>query len=124
MRKVKDVMSSPVKSVGANQTIPEVISMFKTNNISGAPVVNDKGFAIGLISRSDLFSQGDLSEQTVRERMTPFVFEISPEDELLNVARSMVDAKVHRIVVVEDNKPVGIVTSLDLVRDYVAQMAK
>ncbi len=124
MRKVKDVMSSPVKSVGANQTIPEVISMFKTNNISGAPVVNDKGFAIGLISRSDLFSQGDLSEQTVRERMTPFVFEISPEDELLNVARSMVDAKVHRIVVVEDNKPVGIVTSLDLVRDYVAQMAQ
>lgn len=123
MRKVKEVMTSPVKSVESGMPIPELVSFFKVHNISGAPVMNEQGFPIGLISRSDLFREENPGGKTVKDVMTPFVFEISPEEDLMVVAKNMVDAKVHRIVVIEDGKAVGIVTSLDLVSDYVAQMA-
>lgn len=123
MRTVKEVMSSPVKTVESSLSAQEVISFFKVHNISGAPVVNEKGFAVGLVSRSDLVSGTDLSDSTVADLMTPFVFEISPDEELLTVAKSMVDAKIHRVVVTEEGLPVGIVTSLDLVKDYVEQMS-
>lgn len=122
MKTVRDVMSSPVKSLALDTKIDEVIDFFKTHKISGAPVVNKQGFAMGIISRSDLFSQKGIGDRPVQDFMTPFVFEVSPDDSLLHVARSMVAAKVHRIVALEDSKPVGIVTSLDLVKDYVQTM--
>ncbi len=122
MRKVKEVMSSPVKTVEPQTTIADLVSFFRVHDIGGAPVVNDQGFPIGLISRSDVFEESDSSQKTVEQLMTPFVFEMSPEEDLKKVAQSMVSAKVHRIVIVDEGKAVGIVTSLDLVADYAASM--
>ncbi len=122
MKTVRDVMSSPVKTLAVDTKIDEVVDFFKTHKISGAPVVNKQGFAMGIISRSDLFSQKGIGERRVQDFMTPFVFEVTPDDSLLQVARAMVDAKVHRIVALEERKPVGIVTSLDLVKSYVESM--
>lgn len=124
MRKVKEIMTQPVKSVQGSMSGGDVISFFKVNKISGAPVVNDKGFAIGLISRSDLISEEGLEGKKVRDLMTPFLFEICPDEDLVKVAESMVEAKIRRVVVTEEQKPVGIVTAFDLISDYAKCLRK
>ncbi len=47
----------------------------------------------------------------------PTVLSASPEDELGTVARKMVESRYHRVNVTDpDNKIVGIVSSLDILR--------
>lgn len=52
---------------------------------------------------------------SVEDIMTNTVISISPTDDLKMVAGLMVKYKIHRILVVDDKKPVGLITSLDMV---------
>ena len=112
-------MSSPVKTIQLTAQVKDIIDFFKLNQISGAPVVNDKGFAVGLISRTNLVSGTDFEGKTARDIMTPFVFEITPDKDVLDVAKRMADANIRRVIVTEDEVPVGVVTALDVVKEYI-----
>ena len=114
-------MSTPVKTLLVGTTIAEAIDFFTLNDISGAPVVNDKGFAVGILSRSNLVSNKDFSEQKVQDLMTPFVFDVGPNQTILEVAKKMTEVNIHRVIITENNKPVGVITSLDIVREFVNQ---
>lgn len=58
-------------------------------------------------------------ESTVGEIMTPEPLVAAPQERAAAVARRMAEAGVHRVVVVDAaRRPVGIVTSLDLLRRY------
>jgi CBS domain-containing protein len=57
----------------------------------------------------------DLPRSAVRRYMTTGVITVRPEAPLPELARTMVDACVHRVIVVDERrKPVGIVTSMDI----------
>ncbi len=59
--------------------------------------------------------RGDLPATQVYEIMSPKVMTASPDDCLGPVARKMIDARYHRVIVTDpDNKVVGIVSSLDI----------
>lgn len=51
---------------------------------------------------------------TVRDGMRQQLMTCAPETPLNEVARQMVSQHVHRVIVVEDGRPVGMITSLDL----------
>lgn len=121
MKLVRFCMSTPVKTLLVGTTIAEAIDFFTLNDISGAPVVNDKGFAVGILSRSNLVSNKDFSEQKVQDLMTPFVFDVGPNQTILEVAKKMTEVNIHRVIITENNKPVGVITSLDIVREFVNQ---
>lgn len=53
---------------------------------------------------------------TVADAMVKSVITTDPEADLADVAKLMVDRGIHRLPVTEDGRLVGIVTSLDLVR--------
>jgi CBS domain-containing protein len=56
-----------------------------------------------------------LPRSAVRRYMTTDVVTVSPETALPQLARIMVDARIHRIIVVdEQSTPTGIVTSMDI----------
>lgn len=57
-----------------------------------------------------------LGESTVAEIMTRTVVSITPEDDLTAAARRMLDAGVHRLLVLERGRLVGLVTTTDIVR--------
>ena len=52
----------------------------------------------------------------VCDLMRQDVVKCSPQTELAMVAADMVNRNVHHVVVVRDNEPVGIISSLDIVR--------
>ncbi len=57
-----------------------------------------------------------LGEHTVSEAMTSSVCAVKPEAEVANVARYMLRRKIHRVLVMEGEKLLGILTTTDIVR--------
>lgn len=61
------------------------------------------------------------SDVTVRDVMTPAVFTVSEEDLIDDVAQTLVQAHIHRVLVTRDSLLVGIISSLDLLRAYLEE---
>lgn len=59
---------------------------------------------------------------TVREVMTPAIFTVGEDDPVTDVARTLVDGHIHRVLVVRGNEVVGIISSLDLLRAYLGDL--
>ena len=53
---------------------------------------------------------------TVRDVMTPVVHQVPVTASVAEVARIMVEQHIHRLVVTQGKEPVGIITSLDLLK--------
>ncbi len=65
----------------------------------------------------DSLSQDGVAGQgLVRDIMTPAVYTVRPESHLSEAADLLLAHHIHRLVVVENDRPVGIVTSTDLIR--------
>ena len=60
---------------------------------------------------------GKTGEQmSIAELMTHAIVSVAPDDSLQQVARTIMEHRVHRVLVVDGGQLVGIVSSLDLVR--------
>jgi predicted transcriptional regulator len=53
---------------------------------------------------------------TVRDVMTPVVHQVPSTAPVAEAARIMVDQHIHRLVVTEGKEPVGIITSMDVLK--------
>jgi predicted transcriptional regulator len=53
---------------------------------------------------------------TVRDVMTPAIHQVSVTASVAEVARIMVEQHIHRLVVTQGKEPVGIITSMDLLK--------
>ncbi len=123
--KVKDVMTRDVVCVAKDQTLADAARLFVDKGISGAPVVDDGGYCVGVLSAIDYVRrehvlQGKWDEvaegDRVRNEMSAGVRSITPEQTLLNAARVMCEKHVHRLPVLDaEGKPVGLITSMDVV---------
>ncbi len=60
---------------------------------------------------------------TVRQVMTPAVFTVAEDDSIDDVAQTLVQAHIHRVLVTRDSMLVGIISSLDLLRAYLDEGA-
>jgi predicted transcriptional regulator len=143
-RCVKDVMNPDIMTVADDMTTDELARYLTEREISGAPVVNSQGDLIGVVSmtdigrhlaepsefgssrRSDFYDIGDdttleqdlLEERAVavRDVMTPVVHHVPASAPIAEAARIMVEQHIHRLVVTQGREPVGIITSMDLLR--------
>ncbi len=52
----------------------------------------------------------------VRDIMTPLVFKVPESESLAEMADIMIDGRIHRLFVTDQDKIVGIVTSLDMLK--------
>lgn len=57
-----------------------------------------------------------VEEVTVREIMTPVVFDIHPDATVSELARFLLRGKIHRALVMEEGELLGIVTAFDVLR--------
>lgn len=57
-----------------------------------------------------------LAEHTVAEAMTPVVCSVAPFVDVYSAAEYMIRAGVHRLIVIDEGRLVGILTSLDIVQ--------
>jgi len=111
--KVKDVMTKNVIYVTLPGTRDEVLQIFKTEGVSGIPVLRD-GKVVGIITRTDLLRKPE--EEQLALLMTRNPITISPEEPLENAAKILYEKKIRRLPVVENEKLVGIISIADIIR--------
>jgi CBS domain-containing protein len=133
----KDLMTTPVRTIPQEMPICEAAHLLACEKISGAPVVDGGGRCIGILSSSDFVTRaakdgsceathfiapwgevieiGDSPGNEIRDYMTAQVVTVVPDAPIGELAAKMVDCHIHRVLVVTDqNRPLGIVTSTDI----------
>ena len=120
MAKIRKIMSTNVPTVKALDTILEAATVMNREKTSGAIVVEGVK-VVGLITeRSLLWKFVPLNkrpdEVSVGDLMVPF-FRIDPDESTETAAKMMVENRITRLGVFEDEKFLGWVTLTDLARE-------
>jgi predicted transcriptional regulator len=117
--RVRDLMTPNPVSVRHGIPVREAAAFLADRGVGAAPVVNDAGRAVGVISRSDVLLAVDagVDGAPVREVMSPAVIAVQPDADALQAAVLMIRCMIRRVFVVdEDGTPVGVVSTTDLLR--------
>ncbi|MBI3592475.1 MAG: CBS domain-containing protein [Nitrospirae bacterium] len=145
MLKAKDIMTGEVTTVKPSTTVEELARILMEHNISGAPVVNDKGDLIGIVTENDLISQNKrlhiptivrlfdafimlespgriekeikkMAAVTVDDVCTKDIITVGEDNTVEEIATIMSEKKVHLIPVVDGKKILGIIGKMDLIK--------
>ena len=148
MTKAKDLMTKDVITVRRETTVRELAVLFADRGISSAPVVDDAGDLVGIVSESDLVEQDKnlhiptvvsifdwviylesgkrfekelqkMTGQTVGEIYSEEVLSVGPEAPVSEVADIMSSHRVHMVPVVEGRRVVGVISRIDLIRTMI-----
>lgn len=109
-------------TVEGGTDVGDCAKLMLNNNISSLVIVkanNDNSILNGIITKSDLldaYARSFGGDVTINEYMTKKVLTVKPDESVHIVLLIMADGNVSRVIVVGDNngKPVGIITSHDL----------
>jgi CBS domain-containing protein len=120
MRTINDVMEPDVYWVPDDMPLERAAHELASRQISGAPVCGADGKLVGMLSMKDLteFYGGVHETRLVREVMTPEILAVLPDDPIQQAIKLMAFEGVHRLLVIDrDQRLVGIVTSMDILRE-------
>jgi cystathionine beta-synthase len=125
---VDQVLNSrdPIRLVTAHpeDRLTEVVARMKHDDISQVPVVDAEGRLVGMITELDLLEHlmnaGHIHdpEETIADIYTPNVITVPPTEKVDNLMPWFERGKV--IAVVKNNKPVGMITKIDVI-DYLTR---
>lgn len=133
----QDLMSTDLVLIPQEMTLRAAAHRLTACNVSGASVVDEQGRCVGVLSATDFLRWTDtngfkpkredicypweivepsaLPEDLVRNAMTRDPVMVQPMTPITEVARKMIDAHIHRVIVVDDaGAPRGIVSSTDI----------
>jgi CBS-domain-containing membrane protein len=142
--RVEDAMARSVVTVAASQTMSEVAQVLRAHEVSAAPVVDDVGCCVGVVTASDFVKrEHDLwqrmplageqpeclpatenqpyrlsspMEDFAEYHMSTAVQSIDPAASLLKAARIMCAEHIHRLIVINElRQPVGVLSTMDIV---------
>jgi CBS-domain-containing membrane protein len=138
-----NLMSRHVVTIPRQMSLQAAAHMLAQADITGAPVVDEHGRCVGMLSSTDVVRWVDRGEQRHREAvkpiagcmccdwevmdlgtlppdavsqfMTPEVVTTTADTRIGTLAFWMINAHIHRIVITDSQgKPVGVVSSTDI----------
>ena len=137
--KVRDVMTTEVRTVRPETTYAEAARLLFKYKFSGLPVVDEKGELIGMLSEKDLFralypryaeyiqesarftdheareaEAASLRREPIAKFMSRTLHTIHPDAPILKAGGVMLVHQIHRLPVLESKTLVGIVTREDI----------
>ena len=139
--KAEEIMSTDVVTVHPKDSLHTVAKVLSDNNTSGAPVVDDIGRIVGIVSEHDIvnylstFDEKELevvdseglprlaqiyiqaSAKPVEEVMITEVVYAKPETNIEELARLMTENNINRVPIVVKGKMVGIVSRMDILHN-------
>lgn len=139
---VRDVMTTDVVTVSPASTVAEIAKLLLERRISGAPVVDDDGALLGIVSEGDLVRRAEIDTETRRswwlalftspeekqaryvkehgrtaeQVMTRKVLSTSEDAALGEVAGLLERHGVKRLPVMRDGKVVGVVSRANILQ--------
>lgn len=125
---VEEIMKTDVFTLSSDQTVQDVMDLFKEKRIRHAPIVDD-GKVVGIVTDRDLKDavpsrftvapKGEPYKKKVAEIMTPNPVTTHPLDFVEEVAMIFYEYKIGCIPVVSNNELVGFLTETDLLYTFI-----
>ena len=120
------LMTAPAITVRADDTLTTVAEVLARHKLSFVPVCEGPGGpALGIISASDVLhfksSGGDMDELKAWQICTYKPLSVAPDASIAQVAKLMLERQVHHLLVMRGQELVGVVSSLDFVKHYLAE---
>ncbi len=134
-----DLMSEDLVMIPKEMSLQTAARLLSQHQVSGAPVINEDGICIGVLSATDfihwaedhkivrdcplgeicqpwqMVEPKDLPHDLVENYMTRQPVTVSPNKNITELARMMIDAHIHRVIIVnEEGRPQGIVAATDI----------
>ena len=145
MLKAKDIMTSEVITVKMETTVNELAEILWKNRISGAPVLDDDGKVVSVVTENDLIDQSKkfhiptmislldsviflesskktekeikkMAGNTVQDICSKELVTVDEETGLDEIATIMANKKVHTLPVILDDNLVGVIGKSDIIR--------
>lgn len=141
--KAKDIMTSPVITVGPDTTVSEIAALLFERRISAVPVVED-GRLVGMVSEADLLHRHEIGTDRIapsgswwlrlfsadrsieeyiksharqaRDVMTREVVSVAPDTAAAEIATVLETRGIKRVPVLDDGALIGIVSRANLVQ--------
>ena len=127
VKNVRDVMHRGVITCSPDTPLERVAALMAQGYASAVAVVNPAGELIGIVSRTDLVRAylKPFEHLLAEEIMTTEVATIIPDIPVQAAVQIMLDRGVHQLVILHarpaPQRPVGILTMDDIVRDMAKQ---
>lgn len=115
----EDLMEADVITVQKDLTIEQVNQIFSAEKISGLPVL-DGNSLVGIISKTDinhaLSTQSMSKHSLISEIMITDIVSVTPNTDISEVAVIMTSKNIHRVLVCQQQKLIGIISAMDFVK--------
>ena len=148
-----DIMTRALVTVRDDAPLADVVAKFAESGVSGAPVVDENGYLVGVLSERDLIAQVQHHAAAPRRTMINFGVGTLPPPVLQKLVQDglsglrardvmsrpavysgewapletladlMLSRRVNRVPIVRGGKPVGIVSREDVLRALAALLA-
>jgi predicted transcriptional regulator len=135
-----DLMTRPLVVIPQEMSMRAAAQKLLEEHVHGAPVVDQDGNCVGVLSTTDflywtkdcrknpgaatgskyfspwqIVELDELPDGAVSNYMTADTVSVSPATSICELAQMMLDAQIHRLIVVEEEeRPVGIVACTDI----------
>lgn len=119
---VREHMDVRPLTLKTHTPILDAVDFLLDNRITGAPVVDEAGTLVGVLSEKDclrLIARGvdaDLPKGSVGDFMTTELSTIEPDMNIYFAAGVFLGHTVRRLPVVEKGKLIGVITRFDILR--------
>ena len=151
MLKAKDIMTGDVIIVKPNTTVEDFARILMKHQISGAPVVDDNGNLMGIVTENDLIRKESrlhiptilrlfdafitigtskleveirkMAASTVGEICIRDVITVSAETPVEDIATIMTGKKVHLLPVLKEGRLVGIIGKKDIIKGITGEVS-
>ncbi len=117
---VADIMSSPVVTVEVEVNVRDG-ALLMTDKRIGSIVITERGQPVGIVTERDMLERvvspcKDPCETKMKDIMSSPLITTSPNMNILDAMRKMRENHISRLLVMEKDKLIGIVSERDVIR--------
>jgi CBS domain-containing protein len=114
-------MSKPVKSVNIEANVRTVVKEMNKHKIASILVVDNDGKPVGVITERDILQRVIEENQSLdltkaKDIMSSPIHYINSKKTIKEACELMILFKLKRLIVIDENKPVGIITITDIIK--------
>lgn len=118
-RQAKDIMTKQVQTVRTDAPVLEVACIMRDQGIGDVLVIDEAGALCGIVTDRDIVVRAvaagmPLEKTKVSEICSGDLVHVEPSTSVEEIVRLMRERAIRRVPVVQDQKPIGIVSIGDL----------
>ena len=120
--RVRDYMATDLVTLDPGMEINRAMHVLLDKHLSGAPVVDDTGWPVGILSKKDCLKAALQASywrdwgKTVADHMTREVETLPAEMDIVTAAEAFLASKYRRFPVMQEGKLAGQVSRADILR--------